>query len=473
MGRIGIVTGALWLGLVSAAAAQDNPRVVKLTVSPAPASTAPMPYPLLPQLRDVNPGNAAVSYLRGLAMRRGGPKAHKEEDELLESLDEPWSPETAKKHPWIGPLGAYPPLIEIDFGARCAYCDWQLLERKSGDEYLRAVDDIQNSRPVLELNSVRIRSAVFERDFGKAAHALQTTFSMARHVGEAPNLIAYAIGNVVARKAVTDRLPEWIAQPDAPSLFWALTDLPEPLIDFRRPLQSHVMDSWFPEIRQALQEKTPRPIPLDVLEQRFKKVAGPDLLQKYPDAWKSTLPAIEPQARAFFAKKGLAKEAVDPLPAAQLALMYLMAQSDLRAAEFSCVQNLPYWQARPILKKWRDERKDGANLEKLPEPLAFHEPGLESISVKFRYSLEREIALLRHVEALRLYAAQHPGQWPDSLADLRELPLPVDPFTGKGFTYRRDGKTAIVEAPRPPGMPYTPANWVRYELTLRDTKAAK
>ena len=57
--------------------------------------------------------------------------------------------------------------------------------------------------------------------------------------------------------------------------------------------------------------------------------------------------------------------------------------------------------------------------------------------------LEQRIALLRHVEALRLYAAAHAGRVPEKLADVG-VPVPCDPFTGKPFRYEvRDGVAVV------------------------------
>src|SRR5439155_24713515 len=60
--------------------------------------------------------------------------------------------------------------------------------------------------------------------------------------------------------------------------------------------------------------------------------------------------------------------------------------------------------------------------------------------------LERTLAALRVVEALRLYAADHKGQLPDKLADVTAVPLPNDPVTGKAFEYKRDGDGAVLTA---------------------------
>jgi hypothetical protein len=80
--------------------------------------------------------------------------------------------------------------------------------------------------------------------------------------------------------------------------------------------------------------------------------------------------------------------------------------------------------------------------------------------------LEQRIALLRHVEALRLYAAAHDGKLPEKLADC-PVPLPDDPFTGRPFRYHVDGATAHLRGSPPPGEEKNPGFNVHYEVTIQ------
>jgi hypothetical protein len=80
--------------------------------------------------------------------------------------------------------------------------------------------------------------------------------------------------------------------------------------------------------------------------------------------------------------------------------------------------------------------------------------------------LEQRIALLRHVEALRMYAAAHDGQLPARLADC-PVPLPDDPFSGKPFRYEIDGATAHLRGCPPRGEPKNPAYNVHFEVTIK------
>jgi hypothetical protein len=80
--------------------------------------------------------------------------------------------------------------------------------------------------------------------------------------------------------------------------------------------------------------------------------------------------------------------------------------------------------------------------------------------------VEMRIGLLRHIEALRLFAAEHKGQLPEKLTDI-SVPLPVDPFTGKPFRYKLEGATAHLRGTPPPGAEEIPAYNLHYEITIR------
>jgi len=82
-----------------------------------------------------------------------------------------------------------------------------------------------------------------------------------------------------------------------------------------------------------------------------------------------------------------------------------------------------------------------------------------------RGQLERRIALLRHVEALRLYAAEHDGKLPARLSDI-PVPLPVDPFSGKPFDYTVEGTTAHLRGESPSGEGSKARGAIHYEVMI-------
>ena len=69
--------------------------------------------------------------------------------------------------------------------------------------------------------------------------------------------------------------------------------------------------------------------------------------------------------------------------------------------------------------------------------------------------------------AIQMYADEH-GRWPEKLSDIKNVPIPGDPFTGKAFGYSLSETTAILSSPPDIGNKYSAASGAeRYELTLR------
>ena len=80
--------------------------------------------------------------------------------------------------------------------------------------------------------------------------------------------------------------------------------------------------------------------------------------------------------------------------------------------------------------------------------------------------LQREIAALQTIEALRMAAASNNGQFPPSLEQLPQCPAPLDPATGKFIDYQSKDGTAILTLPPPEGRSAQQGG-KRYELRLR------
>ena len=61
-------------------------------------------------------------------------------------------------------------------------------------------------------------------------------FALARHLGEHPTEVADPVGLWAAHLGL-GTLEEMVQQPGCPNLYWALTDLPCPLVDLRKGVQ--------------------------------------------------------------------------------------------------------------------------------------------------------------------------------------------------------------------------------------------
>ena len=113
---------------------------------------------------------------------------------------------------------------------------------------------------------------------------------------------------------------------------------------------------------------------------------------------------------------------------------------------------LPYWHAKPFMQTWRAQRDN----QRLLTPLVQSIDNVRSAQAR----TEQRLALLQHVEALRLYAVTHKDQLPRQLSEV-QLPLPVDPVSGQPFHYTLRAGTATLQ-----GSPLPRGEWIRYEITL-------
>lgn len=123
------------------------------------------------------------------------------------------------------------------------------------------------------------------------------------------------------------------------------------------------------------------------------------------------------------------------------------------------------------------QRADAPNLyqalQALPQPVIdlTKQVEWEDSDIKARVHLlmnrlNRHVAILQCIEAMRLYAAAHEGQFPKKLSDITEVPIPDDPVTHKPFIYSRTGAEAVLEGPAPEGAQAREA--FRYELHLKE-----
>lgn len=462
--RVAVLASLLGsLAFVSSCPAQSGVRVVKLRVAPAAPSALALKYPLLPKVRDLRTGNAAVFYQRSHSPEWLYFLRQPEYRNLDEWLERPMDAKLLAKLKFLADHGA---LKVLDEGARCDYCSWQMLERVRREGFMMLIPDMQAMRTMSMLLSLRARLEIHQGKTEQAIHTLQTGFAMSRHVGEALTAINYLIGVAVAHNTL-ERVEELIQQPQAPNLYWSLTDLPSPLIDMRRPVQSEqlMIDSLFPEVRAALNEPEPSPVPTATLRRRLAKLSALGIAE--PNVSNALLIALAyPEARRYFREHGRTEAQLEALPITQVVLMYQLAEYDRWMDEYARLQGLPYWQAAPRLREMRKRRDQSNAAERHLLLVRQLLPALDGIYLA-RARLERRIALLRCVEALRLHAAAHDGALPETLAELREVPVPVDPLTGKAFRYRRNGATASLESDAPAGASASLA--VRYEIAIRLT----
>jgi hypothetical protein len=256
-------------------------------------------------------------------------------------------------------------------------------------------------------------------------------------------------------------LDEMIPQPGSPNLFWALTELPQPFIDLHKGVQGErvmMLDVFAPIDEKATMSDAQVREAVARLQQMWKTLN----VKKDIAGWLNKLATDEGQVRA--ARKrlidlGLPEQQFRQFASPQVILLDEKLTFDVWRDEVMKAMSLPFWQAEPLLRARRQPKEER---EEVLFAGVMGTPGRVKLA---QARLDQRLGLLRCVEALRMFAAEHDGKLPARLDDIH-LPLPVDPFTGKPFVYKLDGATAILRGTPPPGQENVATYNVRYEVTI-------
>ena len=469
------------LAAVTAATAQTRQPgdPIRLTLHPAALPAPASAYRVLPDARDLVPGNAAAIYYRAFAPLADNTTLF---DEVKSGQWDLWLEKPVNDLPRAevrSKLEVVAPLLrELDLAARRRDCDWQLEGRPEGIALL--LPEVQTFRQVARIIAVRARYEMAEGRDAEALRALQSGYALGRNLGRhAPSLIHMLVGAAIT--AVMDlELENLLQQPGAPNLYWALTVLPRPYFDPQPAVEEErsLLDRSWPGLK-ALEGGPMTPAQVQALRQEIGRVGSrlglvpPDLGDLAAQAWLQA--QAYPDARKALLAQGLKAEDVDAMPLFQVVALatlreYRQDWDDytqwIHVADF---EHQPgYARARDKLRKSSERlgrlvlfpraRNDGVNFF---GPIAF-----EKIYAAADRT-DRRFAALRCVEALRLYAAGHDGRLPAALADVTDVPVPTDPVTGKPFEYEAHGDTARLAAPVPAGPKPPPYMLLVYELTVQ------
>ncbi len=184
---------------------------------------------------------------------------------------------------------------------------------------------------------------------------------------------------------------------------------------------------------------------------------GTTVLKKHDAAKKALIAAGRPADK------------IEQWPHLQVALMHSVLEFDQQLDELMQLQAQPYWQAAEPLealeKKHRASNRRGPDAPAIPLASGTL-PGGRFFLLP-RVEMERQFAALRLIEVIRLYAANHEGKLPPTLAAIKETPLPVCPLTGKSFEYRLEGNQALLSAPSFRGRPVFDNLPLDYTITLQ------
>ena len=436
-------------------AAKEKDPTVKLVLKPAALARASLKYQLLPRaVIDQKPGNAAVHY--GKVMMLWPQKDREKRDQkVADWLDVPLDKLPRQEVATV--LREYKSVLnEADRAARREQCDWDLPVRE-GNIFAMLLPELSNLRSLGRVVALKARLEIAEGHLDDAIHTLQNGFAIARHAAQGRTLINGLVGIAIA-DMMSQRVREFIQQPASPNLYWGLTMLPRPLIDMRPGVECEMqavrlMFPGFSDIDEKHRDLAYWQRWLDDFYRTMQDLmGGPDA----PKAgWGPAMTALAlkgyPQAKQTLIAEGRSPQEVEAMPVPEVVVMYtLRTYEELRDRVFQWFF-VPYWEARAGLAA-ADQyiRTEGRDREIVPLASLLL-PAISRVAFVSARG-DRTIAALRTVEAIRLYGVAHGVRLPEKLADIREVPLPIDPTTGQLFQYRVAGAVATLESPGAPGQ---------------------
>jgi hypothetical protein len=474
---------SLALGLVAIGDARGQPPAAPepaptpFTLRPAAEPVPALRYRLLPERRDLVPGNAAVLYHRASLMLKEAPpdpnRAAKAEEDMADWLAGPLDklPKDAARALLERRRNA---LNELDQAALRAFCDWEYDQRTEGISLV--LPELQMMRSLARLQALRARLAVAEGDPARAIAHLRAGFALSRHVADGPTLIQALVGVAIATQ-MTRVVEELIQQPGAPNLYWALANRPRPFIPMGRALETE---------RRILEKELPRLAEVegrvwsveearqagDQLLSIISQIGGPSPTGLQRAAQRAILAAgiarYYPEARRALLAAGRTEAQLDAMPTFQVVLLQGLADYEKLRDDTYKWLGLPFWQARAGLEKALPTDRPPPASEVNPLLILFRVlvPALDSARAA-EVRLDRQLEMIQAIEAIRLHAAAHGNALPATLAEIADAPVPLDPATNVPFEYRKvDDTRATLATPPLPGGPDRRMAPFRYDITL-------
>jgi hypothetical protein len=464
----------------------EEPQAIELTLYPQAIEGPPLKYRLLPGELELREGNAVPILLRlpweqNPWMQQVYPTLH-EWEEL--PLDDPRWKEAGN----VIPENFF---REMKRAAFRRDADWEYPIGEQTPLYSILLPDMQGLRVfLLQGLSIRARYHMVQGEHDQAREAILVGLANSRHVAKTPFFVNQLVA-VAIQRTMLHRVDELVSQPGSPNLYWSLTALPPSLLQLERAasLEGDAFASMLPaaseldrprskaEWRRMAEQLAALLVELQEMPPPKEREKG-NFLQEYLQALKGAerahLKTFYESARAELAQ--LAKipdDRVAEMTNEEVAVRWYVAQRLELDHRRAALMTLPPTEAWPHLVALHNEAQDLRKKTGAETTRGFiMVPGVYAAA----WNVNRKVAALRVIEAVRHHAAQHEGRLPERLDDVKGLPIPLDPLTGKPFEWEATDGTATLVAPSLPAdvaeaIPNLADSLaLRYKLTLSSSK---
>jgi len=458
-----LIGTALFLSCIPAAGAQTLPANGDLRAFELTPSAPPVPalkYELLFDPSERRSGNAALLYFQAEALlsqslsntlndaeeASAAVKDHAAFDKLVESLHERNM------------------IALLNLAARCDVFDPQAPVREMGSGTL--LPYLSAERAMANLLMVRAVYDIRKDNLPESLSLIRAGLEMGRKMGQEPILVSGLVAQGIIGLTLSQPMTELMNRPDAPNLYWALASLPRPLISMQRSWGTERIGVLgdAPELASGkiddLSGQQWRAI-FDHMVEYTRSVPR----QKAPESWADPVSlayeVIQTRAvaEAYYARtRNIPADQAAKLNPFKLVATYWYEQYRMISDEQYKMTALPFPLAIAGMKDVNNKLVRMVKAQ--PGNVFLARAGLSRFATAYA-RVDRQIAALTAVEAIRSYAAGYDGKLPLRLADVTDTPVLDNPMTGKPFDYTVQGDSATLADPDGDGLP------LKYTIRIR------
>ncbi len=338
--------------------------------------------------------------------------------------------------------------------------------------YAYLFPEIQQSRELARLLSMKIQYQLSQSDFDGAVETLQDGFRLASFIGQGETLIQQLVGMAI-EGLMLENVEALIQRPDSPNMYWALASLPRPLIEVSKSIEFELgsIHRVIPALAEAEHEPHDEAYWNTAWAEVVNNLEGLGGLDEENKLLFSVIGAagIAP-AKSRLVQLGMKQADVEAMPALRALLLDASLEIRRMSDDLTKTTLLPYVvgaelgkQEQQVFVKWLTDntfKSAGAAIVGLLFPAV---QAAEAAGIRQEFVVNR----LMTIEALRLHAHEHDGVLPDGLEQLTPVPALPNPFTGNPFSYEREVENgnvyAVLTAEVPPQANHLKQVTVRFE----------
>ncbi len=441
-----------------------DPIVYRLTVTPAAEPDPPLKYSLYPRWDELKPGNSVPMWYRALSQT----DSNNPQIKRLNENHNRWFTDILEDMPVdeIRPFLAQQEGATLSQARQAAFrekTDWDLrLRDLRGPETIEfLLGEFQDARRLAWILLLRTRLSLLDGDFEAALADMTVCFRLAHDVAEPETFINDLIGMAIM-SMTEEGIRNLIDTPGSPNLYWALAELPRPLIDLRPATQMEMTlpERFFPRLKDPAAEERTVPQWRQLLHDALREIGRFQDSPMLPGSDASDL-AVDvallgltlrgyPTARRDLIDHGYDQADVDAMPVGKVIAIHQRLIDETLWQNYAAAALLPYQEAQQRFRAL--DREMGVreytssawqSRETLPIAGALL-PSLRQVQVaQGRRDVMR--AALMVVEAVRMHLAVGDGTLPRSLDDITVVPVPKNPWTEGSFTYELHGDVAVLD----------------------------